>query len=176
VDEECCTSAPGVYAIGDVVRGPMLAHKGSEEGMAVAERIAGQTSEVNYDAIASVIYTHPEIAWVGRTEDSLKQAGIDYRSGIFPFAASGRARAMQETAGQVKVLSDAASDQVLGVHILGTQASELIGQAVIAMEFGASSEDLARTIFAHPTLSEAVHEAALAVDNRAIHIAHSRRR
>jgi len=176
VDEECCSSAPGVYAIGDAVRGPMLAHKGSEEGMAVAERIAGQASEVNYETIAAVIYTHHEIAWVGRTEESLKQAGIDYRSGIFPFAASGRARAMQETDGQVKILSDAASDQVLGVHIMGAQASELIGQAVIAMEFDASSEDIARTIFAHPTLSEAVHEAALAIDNRAIHIARSRRR
>jgi dihydrolipoamide dehydrogenase len=176
VDDECCTSTPGVYAIGDAVRGPMLAHKGSEEGMAVAERIAGQVSKVNYAAIASVIYTYPEIAWVGRNEEELKQAGIDYRSGIFPFAASGRARAMQETAGQVKVLSDSASDQLLGVHIMGAQASELIGQAVIAMEFGASSEDIARTIFAHPTLSEAVHEAALAIDNRAIHVAHSRRR
>jgi len=176
VDEECCSSAPGVYAIGDAVRGPMLAHKGSEEGMAVAERIAGQASEVNYETIAAVIYTHPEIAWVGKTEESLKQAGVDYCSGIFPFAASGRARAMQETEGQVKILSDAASDQVLGVHILGAQASELIGQAVIAMEFAASSEDIARTIFAHPTLSEAVHEAALAIDNRAIHIARSRRR
>ena len=176
VDDDCCTSAPGVYAIGDAVRGPMLAHKGSEEGVAVAERIAGQASEVNYEAIASVIYTHPEIAWVGGTEESLKQAGIEYRSGIFPFAASGRARAMQETEGQVKVLSDVATDRVLGVHIMGAQASELIGQAVLAMEFGASSEDIARTIFAHPTLSEALHEAALAVDNRAIHVARSRRR
>ena len=176
VDEDCCTSAPGVYAIGDAVRGPMLAHKGSEEGVAVAERIAGQASEVNYEAIAAVIYTHPEIAWVGKTEESLKQAGVDYRAGIFPFAASGRARAMQETDGMVKILGDAVTDRVLGVHIMGAQASELIGQAVIAMEFDASSEDIARTIFAHPTLSEAVHEAALAIDKRAIHIAHSRRR
>ena len=176
VDEECCTSTPGVYAIGDVVRGPMLAHKGSDEGVAVAERIAGQHSEVNYEAIASVVYTHPEIAWVGRTEEALKQAGIEYRTGMFPFAASGRARAMQATDGMVKVLSDAATDRVLGVHILGAQASELIGQAVMAMEFDASSEDIARTVFAHPTLSEALHEAALAVDSRAVHVAHSRRR
>jgi dihydrolipoamide dehydrogenase len=176
VDEECCTSVPSVYAIGDAVRGPMLAHKGSEEGIAVAERIAGQVSDVNYDAIASVIYTHPEIAWVGKTEEALKQAGIEYHTGLFPFAASGRARAMQETAGEVKILSDAATDQVLGVHIMGEQASELIAQAVMALEFDASSEDIARTIFAHPTLSEAMHEAALAVDGRAIHMARSRRR
>jgi dihydrolipoamide dehydrogenase len=173
---ECCeTSLPGVHAIGDAVRGPMLAHKGSEEGIMVAERIAGQHSEVNYDTIASVIYTHPEIAWVGRTEDALRQAGIDYRSGVFPFAASGRARAMQASDGMVKVLSDATSDRILGVHILGASASELIGQAVLAMEFGASSEDVARTVFAHPTLSEALHEAALAVDNRAIHLGKPRR-
>jgi dihydrolipoamide dehydrogenase len=176
VDEDCSTSAPGVYAIGDAVRGPMLAHKGSEEGIAVAERIAGQQSEVNYDVIPAVVYTHPEIAWVGRTEEALKQAGTDYRTGTFPFAASGRARAMQETDGMVKILSDAITDRVLGVHILGPSASELIAQAVTAMEFDASSEDIARTIFAHPTLSEALHEAALAIDNRAIHMARSRRR
>ena len=174
VDDNCETSLPGVYAIGDAVRGPMLAHKGSEEGIAVAERIAGQDSEVNYAAIASVVYTKPEIAWVGRTEEALRQAGVDYRSGVFPFAASGRARAMQETDGMVKVLSDAGSDRVLGVHVLGVHASELIGMAVLAMEFDASSEDIARTIFAHPTLSEALHEAALAVDNRALHIAKAR--
>ncbi|MEN8205152.1 MAG: dihydrolipoyl dehydrogenase [Pseudomonadota bacterium] len=176
VDEDCSTSAPGVYAIGDAVRGPMLAHKGSEEGIAVAERIAGQHSEVNYEAIPSVVYTYPEIAWVGRTEAVLKQAGVDYRTGTFPFAASGRARAMQETDGMVKILSDAVTDRVLGVHILGQSASELIAQAVTAMEFDASSEDIARTVFAHPTLSEAVHEAALALDNRAIHMARSRGR
>jgi dihydrolipoamide dehydrogenase len=173
VDEHCSTSAPGVYAIGDAVRGPMLAHKGSEEGIAVAERIAGQYSEVNYEAIAAVVYTHPELAWVGRTEEALKQAGIEYRAGHFPFAASGRARAMQETDGMVKILSDATSDRVLGVHIFGVSASELIAQAVTAMEFDASSEDIARTVFAHPTLSEALHEAALAIDNRPIHIAHT---
>jgi dihydrolipoamide dehydrogenase len=170
VDEHCITNLPGVYAIGDAVRGPMLAHKGSEEGIAVAERIAGQSPEVHYDRIASVIYTQPEIAWVGRTEEALKQAGVDYRSGVFPFLASGRARAMHETDGMVKVLSDAATDRVLGVHIVGSHASELIGQAVIAMEFDASSEDIARTVFAHPTLSEALHEAALAVDKRALHL------
>ena len=173
VDENCSTSAPGVYAIGDAVRGPMLAHKGSEEGIAVAERIAGQHSEVNYEVIPSVVYTHPEIAWVGRTEEALKQAGTDYRTGTFPFAASGRARAMQETEGLVKILCDTVTDRVLGVHILGQSASELIAQAVTAMEFDASSEDIARIIFAHPTLSEALHEAALAIDNRAIHVARS---
>ena len=170
VDEHCATNLPGVYAIGDAVRGPMLAHKGSEEGVAVAERIAGQSTEVHYDRIASVIYTQPEIAWVGKTEEALKQAGVDYRSGVFPFLASGRARAMHETDGMVKVLGDAATDRVLGVHIMGSHASELIGQAVIAMEFDASSEDIARTVFAHPTLSEALHEAALAVDRRALHL------
>ena len=176
VDEDCSTSAPGVYAIGDAVRGPMLAHKGSEEGIAVAERLAGQHGEVNYETIPSVVYTHPEIAWVGRTEEALKQAGADYRTGTFPFAASGRARAMQETDGMVKILSDAVTDRVLGVHIHGPSASELIAQAVIAMEFDASSEDIARTVFAHPTLSETLHEAALAIDNRAIHMARSRGR
>ena len=170
VDEHCATNLPGVYAIGDAVRGPMLAHKGSEEGVAVAERIAGQSPEVHYDRIASVIYTQPEIAWVGKTEEVLKQAGVDYRSGVFPFLASGRARAMHETNGMVKVLSHAATDRVLGVHIMGSHASELIGQAVMAMEFDASSEDIARTVFAHPTLSEALHEAALAVDHRALHL------
>jgi len=175
VDEHCATNLPGVFAIGDLVRGPMLAHKGSEEGIVVAERIAGQRSAVNYEAIPSVIYTHPEIAWVGRTEAELRQAGVDYRSGQFPFAASGRARAMEAAEGMVKVLSDARSDRILGVHILGAQASELIAQAVLAMEFGASSEDMARTVFAHPTLSEALHEATLAVSGRAIHLAVPRR-
>jgi dihydrolipoamide dehydrogenase len=175
VDADCSTSLPGVYAIGDAVRGPMLAHKGSEEGMAVAERIAGQTAEVNYDAIASVIYTQPEIAWVGKTEEALRGSGTEFTSGLFPFAASGRARAMQATEGMVKVLSDAASDRVLGVHIICAHASELIATAVITMEFGGSSEDIARTVFAHPTLSEALHEAALDIDGRAIHVAKPRR-
>ena len=171
VDEDCATSLPGVYAIGDAIRGPMLAHKGSAEGVMVAERIAGQSSTVNYDTIASVVYTQPEIAWVGKTEQLLRQTGVDYRAGVFPFAASGRARARRETDGMVKILSAAETDQVLGVHILGSQASELIGQAVLAMEFDASSEDIARTVFAHPTLSEALHESALDVDGQALHIA-----
>jgi dihydrolipoamide dehydrogenase len=171
VDENCGTSLPGVYAIGDAIRGPMLAHKGSAEGVMVAERIAGQASTVNYETIASVVYTQPEIAWVGKTEELLRQTGVDYRSGIFPFAASGRARALRETDGMVKILSAAGSDQVLGVHILGAHASELIGQAVLALEFDASSEDIARTVFAHPTLSEALHESALDVDGQALHVA-----
>ncbi len=175
VDQQCKTNIEGVYAIGDLVRGPMLAHKGSEEGMMVAERIVGQYAKVNYNNIPSIIYTHPEIAWVGSTEDDLKQAGKSYKTGVFPFAASGRARASGELGGMVKVIADAETDRVLGVHMIGSHCSELITQAVIAREFSASSEDLALTIFAHPTLSEAVHEAALAVDDRAIHIARTRR-
>lgn len=170
VDDNCETSMPGVYAIGDVVRGPMLAHKGSEEGMMVAELIAGKFAQINYDLIPSVIYTHPEIAWVGKNEAQLKAAGENYRVGSFPFIASGRARAQGETAGQVKILAHGDSDRVLGVHIMGSHASELIAQAVVAMQLGASAEDLALTVFAHPTLSEALHEAALAVDERAIHM------
>ena len=170
VDPQCRTNLPGVYAIGDVVRGPMLAHKGSEEGIMVAELIAGRHAELNYDTIPSVIYTHPEIAWVGQTEQALKAAGTDYVIGTFPFTASGRARALGETGGMVKVLSDAVSDRILGVHIMGPQASELIAQAKLAMDFQASSEDIGLTMFAHPTLSEAFHEAALAVNGDAIHI------
>ncbi len=170
VDEACRTRLADVYAIGDVVRGPMLAHKASEEGIAVAERIAGKPGHMNYTNIPWVIYTWPEIAWVGRTEQQLKEAGIDYHTGSFPFAASGRARAMGEEGGLVKILSDAGTDRILGVHILGPAASELLSEAVVAMEFDGSSEDLARTIHAHPTLSEAVHEAALGVDNRSLHI------
>jgi len=169
VDEHCKTNLPGVWAIGDVVRGPMLAHKGSEEGIMVAEQIAGQKAQLNYDTIPWVIYTHPEIAWVGRTEQALKAAGIPIKSGTFNFAATGRARAMEETGGLVKVISHAETDRILGVHIVGPVASELIAEAVVAMEFAASAEDLARIIHAHPTLSEAVHEAALAVEKRAIH-------
>jgi len=171
VDEYCCTSLPNVYAIGDIVRGPMLAHKGSEEGVMVAERIAGHKARVNYDNIPSVIYTEPEIAWVGKTEQELKQAGVEYKSGVFPFAASGRARAAGDTKGMIKVLADANTDRILGVHMLGAHCSELIAQGVIAREMMASSEDLALTTFAHPTLSESLHEAALAVSGRAIHIA-----
>lgn len=169
VDDECRTPLAGVYAIGDVVRGPMLAHKASEEGVAVAERIAGQQPEVNFNTIPFVIYTWPEIAWVGRNSEQLQADGIEFDSGVFPFLASGRAHAAGDTRGMVKILSDAHTDQILGVHIYGANASELIAEAVVAMEFSASSEDLARIIHAHPTLSETLHEAALAVDGRAIH-------
>jgi len=175
VNDKCETSQPGVYAIGDVVRGPMLAHKGSEEGMMVAELIAGKHAEINYELIPSVIYTHPELAWSGKTEQQLKASGENYKVGTFPFLASGRAKAQGDTGGMVKVLSNADTDRVLGVHICGSNASELIAEAVIAMELGASTEDLALTVFAHPSLSEALHEAALAVDDRAIHVAQKRR-
>ncbi|MGH8583991.1 MAG: dihydrolipoyl dehydrogenase [Gammaproteobacteria bacterium] len=170
VDAQYRTSLPGVYAIGDVIGGAMLAHKASEEGIAVAERIAGHKTEVSYGSIPWVIYTAPEFAWAGKTEQALKAEGVDYRAGVFPFLASGRARAMGETAGVVKILADAGTDRVLGVHIFGPNASELISEAVVCMEFMGSAEDLARTVHAHPTLAEAVHEAALAVDRRSIHI------
>ena len=176
VNEVCETAVPGVYAIGDVVRGPMLAHKGSEEGVMVAERIAGKHAEVNYNTVPSVIYTHPEVAWVGQTEEQLKQAGVDYNVGVFPFAASGRAMAQNETAGMVKMIADKATDRILGVHIVGPAAGDMVAQAVIAMEFGSSAEDIAMTMFAHPTVSEALHEAALAVHGHAIHIANKRKR
>ncbi|MFZ5592974.1 MAG: dihydrolipoyl dehydrogenase [Pseudomonadota bacterium] len=169
VDDRCRTNLPGVYAIGDVVRGPMLAHKASEEGIAVAEQIAGQHGEVNYATIPWVVYTSPEIAWVGQTSQELRKAGVDFREGMFPFSANGRARALGETHGMVKILADAGTDRILGVHILGPQASEMIIEAVTAMEFHASAEDIARISHAHPTLSEALREAALAVDRRAIH-------
>ncbi len=169
VDDECRTSVKNVWAIGDVVRGPMLAHKGTEEGIAVAERIAGKKAHLNLDLVPWVIYTEPEIAWTGKTEQELKDAGIPYRSGSFPFAAAGRALASGDTAGLVKVLAHAETDRLLGVHICGANASELIAEAVVAMEFHGSAEDLARIVHAHPTMSEAVHEAALAVDKRAIH-------
>ena len=171
VDEQCRTNLPGVYAIGDAVRGPMLAHKGAEEGVMVAELIAGNSAAVNYGAVPSVIYTMPEVAWVGETEQALRAAGDAYRSGVFPFAASGRARALGETSGFVKVLADAWTDRILGVHMIGHQCGELISEAVIAMELGASAEDIALTMFAHPTLSESFHEAALAVHDRPLHIA-----
>ena len=169
VNDQCQTSAPQVWAIGDLVRGPMLAHKASEEGIAVAETIAGHHGHFNLDTVPWVIYTDPEIAWVGQTEQDLKAAGIDYRSGSFPFAATGRGLAMGDAAGHVKLLADAETDRLLGAQIIGPQASELIGECVVTMEFAGSSEDLARIVHAHPTLSEAVHEAALAVDGRAIH-------
>lgn len=176
VDEYCATSVPGVYAIGDVVRGPMLAHKASEEGVMVAERIAGHKPQMNYDLIPSVIYTHPEIAWVGKTEQALKAEGIEVNVGVFPFAASGRAMAANDTAGMVKVIADAKTDRVLGVHVIGPSAAELVQQGAIAMEFGSSSEDLGMMVFSHPTLSEALHEAALAVTGHAIHIANRKKR
>jgi len=169
VDDECRTKRAGVWAIGDLVRGPMLAHKGSEEGVAVADHIAGKVAEMNYDVIPSIIYTAPEIAWVGRTEEQLKESRTPYKSGTFPFAAIGRAKAMESTAGMVKMLAHKDSDEILGVHIVGPMAGELIAEAVAVMEFRGSAEDLQRTIHGHPTLSEAMHEAALAVDKRAIH-------
>ncbi|HPQ95604.1 MAG: dihydrolipoyl dehydrogenase [Thiothrix sp.] len=175
VDDHCQTAVPGVYAIGDCVRGPMLAHKASEEGIVVAERIAGQKPHIDFNTIPWVIYTHPEIAWVGRTEAELKQAGIAYRTGSFSFAANGRAKAMSQDNGLIKVVADAATDRILGVHICGPMASELIGQGVIAMESENSSEDVARMVFAHPTLSESMHEAMLSVDGRAIHAINRKR-
>jgi dihydrolipoamide dehydrogenase len=170
VDERFATSADAVYAIGDVIRGPMLAHKAQEEGIACAEALAGGGGRVNYEAIPGVVYTAPEIASVGRTEDELQESGIEYRKGTFPFLANGRARALGHTEGRVKVLADRKTDRVLGVHILGPRAGDLIAEAVAAMEFGASSEDIARTCHAHPTLAEALREAALALDGRALHL------
>ena len=169
VDGQLRTNIAGVYAIGDAVKGPMLAHKGSEEGVAVAEIIAGQKPHVNHDTVPWVIYTHPEIAWVGINEEQAKEQGLNYKTGFFPFAANGRSLAMNEKGGRVKMIADADTDRVLGVHILGPNASELISEAVLAMEYSASTEDIARTIHAHPTLSEAMHEAALSVDGRALH-------
>jgi dihydrolipoamide dehydrogenase len=168
VDAECRTNLKGVWAVGDVVRGPMLAHKAEEEGVAVAERIAGQHGHVNFNTIPWVIYTSPEIAWVGETEQQLKARGAAYKAGTFPFLANGRARALGDTTGMVKFLADAVSDEILGVHIVGPQASELIAEAVVAMEFKASAEDIARICHAHPSLSEAMKEAALAVDKRTL--------
>ena len=169
VDEHCWTGVEGVWAVGDCVRGAMLAHKGFEEGMAVAELIAGKAGHVNYDTIPWVIYTEPEIAWTGKTEEELKKENVPYKVGTFPFAAVGRAVAMNDSVGQVKVIAHAETDRILGVHMVGPEVSELIAEAVVAMEFHGSAEDLARIVHAHPTLSEAVHEAALSVDKRAIH-------
>ena len=168
VDGDCKTNLPNVWAVGDVVRGPMLAHKAEEEGVAVAERIAGQHGHVNFNTVPWVIYTSPEISWVGQTEEQLKAAGRAYKSGTFPFLANGRARAMGDTTGMVKMLADAATDEILGVHIVGPMASELIAECVVAMEFRASSEDIARICHAHPSLSEATKEAALAIDKRTL--------
>ena len=168
VDGDCKTNLPGVWAVGDVVRGPMLAHKAEEEGVAVAERMAGQHGHVNFNTIPWVIYTSPEIAWVGRTEQQLKADGVKYKAGTFPFLANGRARALGDTTGMVKFLADAVTDEILGVHMVGPQVSELIAEAVVAMEFKASAEDIARICHAHPSLSEATKEAALAVDKRTL--------
>ena len=170
VDGHCRTSLPGVYAIGDVVRGPMLAHKAMEEGVMVAEIIAGQAGHVNLDTVPWVLYTSPEIAWVGKTEQQLKAEGVQYRAGQVPFMANGRAMGQGDTSGFVKILADARTDRILGVHIVAAHASELISEAVVAMEFHASAEDIARIVHAHPTLSEVMHEAALAVDQRPLHV------
>jgi len=169
VDEHFATSVGGVYAIGDVIRGPMLAHKAEEEGIACVERIVTGYGHINYDAIPGVVYTHPEIASVGRTEEQLKEKGIEFRKGVFPFLGNGRARSLGQTEGFIKVLADSDTDRILGIHIIGPRAGDLIAEAAVAIEFEASSEDLARSCHAHPTLAEALKEAALAVDNRAIH-------
>ena len=169
VDGQCKTNIDGVYAVGDAVKGPMLAHKGSEEGVAVAEIIAGQKPHINHDNVPWVIYTHPEIAWVGINEEQAKEQGINYKTGFFPFAANGRSLAMNEKGGRIKMIADAETDSILGVHILGPNASELIAEAVLAMEYSASCEDIILTVHAHPTLSEAMHEAALSVHDRALH-------
>jgi dihydrolipoamide dehydrogenase len=176
VNEQCATNISGVFAIGDLVRGPMLAHKGSEEGVMVAERIAGHKAQMNYDIVPNVIYTHPEVASVGLTEEQVKAAGDAYNVGTFPFAASGRAMAANETAGMVKIIAHADTDRILGCHIVGPSAADLVQQVAIAMEFGSSAEDLGMIVFGHPTLSETVHEAALAVNGNAIHIANRKRR
>ncbi len=174
VNEFCETSQPGVYAVGDLVRGPMLAHKGSEEGIVVAERIAGKKAQLNYDLIPSVIYTHPEVAWVGMNEQEAQSIG-EIKTGVFPFAASGRALASDESVGFVKIVADKKTDTILGVHAFGPAAAEIVQQGAIAMEFGSSAEDLGLTVFSHPTVSEALHEAALAVNNEAIHIPNRKR-
>ena len=176
VNDQCATNVSGVYAIGDLVRGPMLAHKGSEEGAMVAEIIAGHKAQMNYDIVPNVIYTHPEVASVGQTEEQIKAAGEPYNIGVFPFAASGRAMAANDTDGMVKIIAHADTDRILGCHIVGPSAADLVQQVAIAMEFGSSAEDLGMTVFGHPTLSETVHEAALAVNGSAIHIANRKRR
>ncbi len=175
VDEHCRTNLPKVYAVGDLVRGPMLAHKGMEEGVMVAERITGRETTVNYDVVPSVIYTQPEIAWVGKTGQALKTAGVACRAGVFPFAANGRAKAMGQAGGFIKILADTHTDRVLGVHLIGPNCSEIVAPAALAMSFGASNEDIMLTMFAHPTLSETLHEASLAVGGHAIHMAQPQR-
>lgn len=176
VDNHCATNIPGIYAVGDIVRGPMLAHKGMEEGAMVAERLADKKTQVNYALVPSVIYTHPEIAWVGKNEEELKQEGTEYKVGTFPFVANGRALAANDAEGLVKLLADAKTDRILGCHIIGASAVDLLQQIVIAMEFSASAEDIGLTMFSHPALSEAVHEAALSANGHAIHIGNRKRR
>jgi dihydrolipoamide dehydrogenase len=176
VDEHCATNVPGIYACGDVVRGPMLAHKGMEEGVMVAERLADKKTQVNYDLVPSVIYTHPEIAWVGKNEEQLKAEGVEYKVGTIPFVANGRALAANDSEGMVKLIADARTDRILGCHIIGASAADLLQQIVIAMEFSASAEDIGLTMFSHPALSEAVHEAALAANGHAIHFGNRKRR
>jgi dihydrolipoamide dehydrogenase len=170
VDDDCRTNLPNVWAIGDVVRGPMLAHKAEEEGVVVAERIAGRKPHLDFNTIPSVIYTAPEIAWVGKSEQQLKAAGVEYRTGVFPFSANARARALGDTTGFVKVISRTVTDEILGVHIMGPFAGELIAEAVVAMEFRGSSEDIGMICHAHPSLSEALKDAALGVDKRSLNI------
>jgi dihydrolipoamide dehydrogenase len=169
VDKNYRTSASGIYAIGDCIDGPMLAHKASEEGIVCVERIAGMHSHFNYEVIPAVVYTHPEIATVGKTEEQLKEANIAFKKGTCPYGANGRARTLGDIEGRIKILADAQTDRILGVHVIGNRAGDIIAEAAVAMEFGASAEDLARSCHAHPTLAEILHEAALAVDNRAIH-------
>ena len=176
VNDQCETNVPGVHAVGDVVRGPMLAHKAMEEGIMVAERIADKKMQVNYDLVPSVIYTHPEVAWIGKNEEELATSGTDYNIGVFPFAASGRALAANDSDGLIKILADAQTDRILGCHIIGASAADLLQQVVIAMEFSASAEDIGLTMFSHPSLSEGVHEAALAANGHAIHISNRKRR
>ena len=176
VDEQCATNIANIYAVGDVVRGPMLAHKGMEEGVMVAERLLGKKTQVNYALVPSVIYTHPEIAWVGKNEEELKAENVEYNVGSFPFAINGRALAANDSEGMVKLLADASTDRILGCHIIGPSAADLLQQIVIAMEFSASAEDIGLTMFSHPALSEAIHEAALAANGHAIHIGNRRKR
>ena len=171
VDSNYQTNVPGIYAVGDIIGGAMLAHKAMEEAVVCVERIAGIHAHFNYDCIPAIVYTHPEIATVGKTEEQLKEAGIEYRKGVGAYGANGRARTLGEAEGRVKILADAKTDRVVGVHIIGARAGDLIAEAAIAIEFGASSEDIARSCHAHPTLAETMHEAALAVDSRAIHSA-----
>ncbi len=175
VNDQCATNIPNIYAVGDVVRGPMLAHKGMEEGVMVAERLADKRTQVNYDLVPAVIYTHPEIAWVGNNEEQLKAAGVVFNVGTFPFIASGRALAANDSEGMVKIIADAKTDRILGCHIIGPSAADLLQQVVIAMEFSASAEDIGLTMFSHPALSEAIHEAALAANGHAIHIGNRKR-